>query len=164
MAESEDRVLRTLAHLGLALLNATLILAALCLFLVWRVLTSAEAVAERFETALTTTAARLAPVETQLDALTVEVTGLRADLAGLRAEAGAAGTAGAEALAARLDRLEARLAPLDDGAARLAEVADAAGSDPGAALDRAVDRAVAAAGAEATAAVERLRGCAPPET
>jgi hypothetical protein len=160
MAETSNRLLRTLGNLGLALLNATLILAALCLFLAWRVLASASDVTERFESALTGTAERIAPVAAELGALNEELGGLRAEIAALRAEAGDRGGA---ALAARLDALEVRLAPLDAGAARLSEMAGTAREAPGAVLDRAVDRAVAAAGAETTAAIARLRGCVPPE-
>ncbi|MDC0656529.1 hypothetical protein N6L27_00785 [Leisingera sp. SS27] len=77
-----------------ALLNATLILLAVCLFLGWKLMTAAEGVTANAE-AIT---GQVAPLRTAVTELQQEVAGLRSSVQ--------SGTAPAE----RLARLEARLA------------------------------------------------------
>jgi hypothetical protein len=116
---------RTLWSLVLAVLNATLILLALCLWLGWHVLSEARAITSRLDEGL----ARLTPVATDLSALRAEVAGLRSDLAALPAQGD-----GTAVLNARLAALDVRVT---DALSRL----DAAVTDPGPLIDRAVDRA-----------------------
>jgi hypothetical protein len=116
---------RTLWSLLLAVLNATLILLALCLWLAWHVVSEARAISG----GLTEGLAQMTPVTSELSGLRAEVTGLRADLAAAQGQ-----DEGVAAFGDRLAALDARLA------AAVAKL-DAAMTDPGPLIDRAVDRA-----------------------
>jgi hypothetical protein len=112
----------------LAMINATLILVALCLWLGWHVLSETRAITDRVADSIP----RLTPVKDEIAGLRAEVTGLRSDLAGLQGQPEGASPVVA-GLGERLDQLEGRLAATGD---RI----DAMTSDPGALIDRAVDR------------------------
>ncbi len=71
---------RTLWNFVLALLNATLILAALCLWLAWSVLSSAERVAAE----LRATATSVQPVRQEVQSLRQDIQSLRSDLVGFQ--------------------------------------------------------------------------------
>ncbi|KPA22780.1 hypothetical protein shim_10680 [Shimia sp. SK013] len=71
--------MKTIKDLLLAMLNATLILVALCLFLLWQVSRSGERIAESFASNLSL----LKPMEQRIDETRQEVAGLRSDLAAL---------------------------------------------------------------------------------
>ncbi|TCL09209.1 hypothetical protein BXY66_1254 [Shimia isoporae] len=95
--------MKTVKDLLLALLNATLILVALCLFLLWQVSRSGERIAASFAQSLT----QLNPVEQSVDGLREEVVTLRNDLRSLTegsAELSEAAVARFEVGASRLDR------------------------------------------------------------
>jgi hypothetical protein len=109
----------------LALLNATLILLALCLWLAWHVLSEARAISGGLAEGL----AQVNPVTSELAGLRAEVAGLRADLAGAQAQG--------EGVAAFSERVAALDGRLSEAAAQI----DAAIADPGPLIDRAVDRA-----------------------
>lgn len=107
--------MKIVKDLLLALLNATLILVALCLFLLWQVSRSGERIAESFANGLSV----LAPVSQSVDELRAEVEGLRSDLTVLTddtTELSASAKANLEAAAARLDQaltsIEADMATL----------------------------------------------------
>jgi uncharacterized protein YicC (UPF0701 family) len=123
-----DRTVGTTAkNLLLALINATLILVIICLWLAWKVLDAAEGVSAQLNQA---TEAVL-PLREDVAALTAEVAGARSDLAELRSAEGAAAAAG---LAERLDRIEAQLEAVTGTIARVQ-------ADPDALIDRAMTRA-----------------------
>jgi len=108
---ARNRLLTTLKDLALALLNATLLLLALCLFLAWQVAQTIDGTAARFAASLVD----LGPLRTELQALTDEGAALRAELAALRdlpanVHANASGTLADPATAQRLAQLEARMA------------------------------------------------------
>ena len=106
---------KVIKDLLLALLNATLILIALCLFLAWQIAQSAEVMVDRAAQAVE----RVAPVQAELESLRAEVAGLRSDLDDVRSTAGAQADAAAERLQTRIDELEQTLATAQ---ARLAEL------------------------------------------
>lgn len=118
---------RTLWSLLLAMLNATLILVALCLWLGWHVLSEARAITGR----LTDGMALLTPVTDEIAGLRAEVSALRDDLA--RVQGQAAGPAALTAFGNRLATLDSRITKMGD---RI----DAMTADPGALIDQAVDR------------------------
>ena len=145
MTDTPDRSLgRTLGQLALALLNATLILVALCLFLAWRVVTAADGVAASVAQSMV----ELSPIREEMQGVTAGVANLRADLAALR---DAPGATLAPELTARVERLDARVGRMD---ARLAELGDSA--------DEMVETAIAQAGEEARGIVETVLRCVPP--
>jgi len=144
---SERSLWSTLRNLALALLNATLILAALVLWLAWRTADTVHEVTEDIDIALVD----VAPLGDRLQSLTAEVAGLRTDLEALK-EAPAEGVAAiGEDLALRLDALEIRLAT---ATGRI----DALLSEPEVLIDRAID----ASAEELKEAVADLRGCTLP--
>lgn len=139
-----DRSLgRSLGNLLLALLNATLILAALCLWLAWGALSAAERVSEQIGTAAQT----VLPLRAEIVGLTEEVAAARADLAAHRASE-AADTA--EAMAS-MARIETRLAELTASVGALA-------ADPETLIDRAVTAAFDGLGETVADILSGLRG------
>ncbi|MCX7288305.1 MAG: hypothetical protein NTW20_12335 [Rhodobacterales bacterium] len=127
-----------------AMLNATLILVALCLWLGWHVMSEARAITDRLADGM----ALLTPVTDELAGLRAEVAGLRGDLASLPGQA--AGSAALTAFGDRLAALDSRLTTTGD---RI----DAMTADPGALIDRAVDRA-------ALQIKSGIAACTPPNT
>lgn len=136
----------TIKTLLLALLNATLLLVALCLFLALQLGNRIEDITSSFAENLVT----IDPLRQELGAITSEVVGLRGDLAALRAGSGAMGTEAAQNISARLDHLEIRV---DEAAQRV----DGLLNSPERLVDRAVDRAAD----QLRQGLGPLRGCAP---
>ncbi len=95
----------TLKDLILALLNATLILIALCLFLAWQAFQSFQGISESFAERLL----ELAPLRADIQALTAEGTALRTDLQAVRNAAQTGSASVSPGLEARLTSLEERV-------------------------------------------------------
>jgi hypothetical protein len=143
---TERRLAPTLRNLALALLNATLILAALVLWLAWRTADAVHDVTDDVDLALV----GLDPVRDDLALLVDEVTALRADLAAL--SSAGAGLSVPGTLGPRIEALDARLTEA------LARV-DRLSSEPGAL----VDLAVGSLTESLTRSVARLRNCTLPD-
>lgn len=141
----------TLKNLALALLNATLILVALCLFLAWKISQTVDGVAQNFASSLQI----VTPLREDVGAMTSELAALRADLATIRDQTGEARS---QAMGAVQDRMSAIDARLSDASARLAALQDA----PRELLDQSVERTMAAAADEFSRAVNDIRGCTAP--
>lgn len=133
--------MKTLKDLILALVNATLILVALCLFLAWQLMSTVDEVTER----LTESVRVFAPVRD-------EVAGLRAEVSGLRADIGALGTTTVPTarIEARLDAMSTRL---DDIQVRMDELATLP--------DRLIDTAIETAADKFARSLSSVRGCEP---
>lgn len=131
MIETEPSAGRSLGRAAwgvlVALINATLILVALCLWLGWKMVSEARGIGNDLAQNLVL----LQPLQDPIRELSSEVTGLRADLAGLDGKAEA--SAAVAALQTRLAAIEARILATTDRA-------DALLADPGLLVDRAVDR------------------------
>jgi hypothetical protein len=136
-------IVRKIGSLILALLNATLILSAICLWLAWGALSSAERVAVQIGEAAET----VLPLRAEIVALTGEITAARSDLAALSTE-------GAGDRAA----LERRIAAVEVELARLTGAVTALDADPEALIDRAVTSAFDGLG---TTVADFLRGLRP---
>ncbi len=111
---------KTLKDLLLALLNATLILLALCLFLGWKLAQSVENIRAGFAENLQV----VAPLKDQAQGIRGELAALRSDLDAIRSQGGVADSATAQKLNAtlqRLDGLEDRMATAQERLAGLAE-------------------------------------------
>jgi uncharacterized small protein (DUF1192 family) len=143
---TERRLAPTLRNLALALLNATLILAALVLWLTWRTADAVHDVTEDVDLALV----GLDPVRTDLALLRDEVSGLRADIAALSTS----GPGGARTLT---EPIEQRIAALDRRIADAVARADRLTSDPAVLIDR----AIGSVAENLTRSVARLRDCVP---
>jgi len=149
------RLRRTLGQLGLALVNATLILVVLCLFLAWRTVATVERVTETAAAAAAEQVAALSPVADGIGAVRQDIAALRADLAGLRQSGAEEAAAASDRLAERLEATESRLEALSG---RVGPAVEAVSADPGVLIDRAVAAGVDRAGLWAAG----LRGCTVP--
>lgn len=125
--------MKVIKDLILALVNATLILVALCLFLLWQVSESGERVAAAFAENLQI----LRPLRQDLQGVRDELAGIRSDIQALGGDAGATAND-------RLARLQTRMTAagqrLDDAEATLARLADVPRTLMQSAVDRSVDR------------------------
>jgi hypothetical protein len=149
------RLARALRGLALALVNATLILVAACLFLAWQAAATVERAGVRMADAAAERLARLAPLADELAMAHAEIAGLRADLARLADGAGAGDGGLADTLGERLAEAEARL---DAVSGEVVGTLDAVAADPGLLVDRAVAAGVDRVGMWAAG----LRGCTLP--
>ncbi len=131
--------MKTLKDLVLALINATLILVALCLFLGWQLMSTVDGIIDRLSESIQT----FAPVRD-------EVAGLRAELSGLRADIAAAGTQGVPVtrVEARLDAIGARL---DEMQTRMEQLI--------ALPDRLIDTTMETAADKFARGLSEIRGC-----
>lgn len=147
---AERSLVRSVGNLVMALLNATLILAALCLWLAWGALSAAERVSGQIEEAAQT----VLPLRTEIVSLTEEIAATRAELAELRSD-GAADRAG----------LEQRIAGVEAELARLTDAVTELGADPEVLIDRAVTSAFDGLGETVADVLNGLRGeAAAPES
>jgi hypothetical protein len=111
---------KTLKDLLLALLNATLILVALCLFLGWKLASSVESVTTAFEEKLGV----VAPLKDEIRGVRGELAALRTDLTNLQTDGAVTDIAEKVRLSTALvtlDNLEARM---QDSQARIAEITE----------------------------------------
>lgn len=108
----------TIKNLLLALLNATLILVALCLYLGWMVMQSAEQAADTFASAV----GNIAPIRNEVSDVKDSVAGLRADLQLLAGQPGVLSETAEAALESRVNVIAARLDRLETSLAALSEV------------------------------------------
>jgi outer membrane murein-binding lipoprotein Lpp len=92
----------------IALLNATLILIALCLWLAWSVVSTARDVAVE----VSQTAETVLPLRAEVRDLTAEVAALRTDLQAARDAADTAATARMAALADAMEGMDARMSEI----------------------------------------------------
>jgi septal ring factor EnvC (AmiA/AmiB activator) len=140
---------KTLKDLLLALLNATLILVALCLFLALSVVNRAHSLTATFAQNLQV----LGPLQESVQQTGAELAAFRADLAGVRDQSRDLSTE-------TLTRLQERAAEMES---RLSEM-QAAMIDLRHAPERLVDHAIQQAGDQAVQTAARIRGCVPPPT
>ncbi|MBO9472050.1 hypothetical protein J7413_00720 [Shimia sp. R10_1] len=112
--------MKVIKDLLIALINATLILVALCLFLLWQLSGTAERVVAEFAENLQI----VKPMEERVQSLQSEVVGLREDLANLSLESAALNLPATQALATRADALQAELEAINSNLQTLAETPD----------------------------------------
>lgn len=134
---------RSVGNLVLALVNATLVLAALCLWLAWGALLAAERVSGQIEEAAQT----VLPLRTEIVSLTEEIAATRSALAEHRSDGGADRAA-----------LEQRIAGVEAELAQLTEAVTELGADPEVLIDRAVTSAFDGLGATVADILNGLRG------
>lgn len=142
-------MIKTLKDLFLALLNATLILLAICLFLGWKLAQSVDDIKTGFAENLQ----QLSPLREQAEGIRTELAGLRDDLSALIGQTGPLDSAAQQRLAQTLDRLSQIEEKLSGTQARLAGLAD----NP----EALIDYAITTAAETATDQIQNLRGCGP---
>ncbi len=136
---------KTLKDLVLALLNATLILVALCLFLGWQLTRTVDGLVDTATDNLQV----LTPLRDEIGQMTGEVQGLRADLASLRA-----GVDDPELL----NRLQSQITAIDTRVQAMTTQLQGLAGKPQEMLNAAIEQA----GATAAQSVNQIRGCVPP--
>ncbi len=141
--------MKTLKDLALALLNATLILVALCLFLAWQVAQSGERIAASFADNINV----LSPVSDNVSALVSEVEALRADLSTALKDQDGFTTPRLTGLQTRADQLDQDLAHIRQALNNLSETPDRMVE---VAVDRTADRI--------NASIETLIQCRAPQS
>ncbi|MBO9396850.1 hypothetical protein J7400_09165 [Shimia sp. R9_2] len=140
---------KTIKDLLLALLNATLILVALCLFLLWQLSGTAERVVESFAQNLQI----VKPMQERVANLQAEVSGLRSDLAALSEQGAAQNLPGSAALQARANALQSQLEDINSNLRTLADTPD-----------RLMSAGVEQLSARASAGLGKLAACHLPQT
>jgi len=137
----------TFRSLALALVNATVLLVALCLFLVLLITNSAERAADRFSEAVSS----LAPVRTGVADIREAVRDLRSDIKTLTDRPGTITDDRAEALNAQIAALSVKLEAVNTQLANLGDLPDQVVTT---AVDRVADRV--------TDGIAGYRNCTPP--
>ncbi|KUJ80777.1 hypothetical protein AVO45_07030 [Ruegeria marisrubri] len=141
---------RTLKDLLLALLNATLLLMALCLFLAWKVASTVDGLAATFAQNLEL----VAPLRD-------EAAGLRSELQAMRSDLGDALQEKGEQLSeASQQRIQAILTRLEAAEQRL-ETAQAGISDLSEAPEKLIEHAIETSTDAIADSVMEIRGCTP---
>ncbi|WP_299887314.1 hypothetical protein [uncultured Ruegeria sp.] len=140
---------KTLKDLVLALLNATLVLIALCLFLGWKLASSVDNITTSFSENLKI----VTPLREEAQGIRGELAALRSDLAAIPVDGGTLDSATAARIAEALDKLNAVEYKLQSTQARFAEMAES----PEMLIEQAIDLS-----ADAVAdRVKDIRGCVP---
>jgi septal ring factor EnvC (AmiA/AmiB activator) len=142
---------KIIKDLALALVNATLVLIAICLFLAWRLGATVDGMTATFAENLEL----LAPLRAEVAAMTDEITGLRGDIAALSSQTAEASDASLQALEARIAEASARL---DATQGRFDQLVQA----PGQMIDRVIEAAMQTGATEFSRAVNDIRGCRKP--
>lgn len=137
---------KTLKDLFLALLNATLILVALCLFLLLMLVNRANSLTDSLADNLRV----VAPLQDSVQETGAEIRALRSDLAEIRDQSGAASSATMQRIEDRVAGMEDRLATMQTNLTELRG-----------APERLVDHAIAQAGEQLAVTAFRIRNCAP---
>ncbi len=139
---------KTLKDLFLALLNATLILVALCLVLLLMLVGQIGGLSDSFAAHLTV----IDPLTQRVQSTRTEIAALREDLVALRDPAQDVSSETMARIEIRIKAVEARLAGMQSA---MQDLRDAPRSLVDHAIDRAADQAVVS--------VARIRGCTPGE-
>ncbi len=153
-APSQNRpILKTTKNLALALINATLLLVALCLFL-GLMLTS------RIDTAKTAISNRVVSALSSIQPLQEDVSSLRGDIVSLKVQIASLSGAAPAQLQELTDQVSASMTKLDNHITQLNARLDDFSADPQAVMDHTIHTAMA----EATRSLAAIRGCAPSAT
>jgi cell division protein FtsX len=142
-------MLNALKNLIVAMINATLILIVLALFLAWNVTNKADQIASNFARSIVT----VQPLREDIQGMTAELAAIRGDIAQISGASEGVRSASLQRIAARLDQMEAR-----------AETARLSISELSQAPTKMVDYAInSAVDAVAQGAMD-IRGCAAPNS
>lgn len=137
---------KTLKDLALALLNATLILVALCLFLAWKTATTVDGLTATFSQNLI----KITPLRDEVAGLRSDLSDIRADLAALKSQSGDFSTATLTALQTKVQTLEGNVQGVQSRVRQLVDT-------PEQLIDHSIDTAADAL----TRSISDLKGCAP---
>ncbi|PCH66143.1 MAG: hypothetical protein COC12_13720 [Rhodobacteraceae bacterium] len=139
-------MLKILKDIGVAMINATLILIVVALLLAWKVTGTADRIASDFARNLVT----IEPLRQDVRGTTDELAALRGDLASLRDQSGDLQSASLQRIETRLAQMETRL---EEARTSLTNLSQA----PANLVDRAIDTAATRVSQE----IRDFRGCVP---
>ncbi len=139
---------KVIKDLFLALLNATLILVAVCLFLGWKLMSTVDGVVSNAAANLEV----LRPLREEVAGMREEVQGLRSDLATMADGADGISAAAAERLQLRAEALEARMDEVRS------QISTSLGSP-----EELIDHSIETAADAAARSIADLRGCSLPD-
>ncbi len=137
----------TLKNLALALLNATLILLALCLFLGWKLASEISGITASFAENLQI----VTPLRENVGEVRSEVAGLRSELADLKRQSGEIVPDVLDRIDARVTALDARIGAMQSGVTDLIETPE-----------KLIDHAIETGADAMVRGVADLRGCTLP--
>ncbi len=140
---------KTLKDLILALLNATLILLAVCLFLGWKLATTVDGITTKFAENLQL----VAPLREEAQGIRGELTALRSSLNTLSSGDGALDTTETQRINALIDKLDGIEQRFATTQTRLGELADS----PETLINHAIDKTADTV----TDRITAIRGCVP---
>ncbi|GAB5436670.1 hypothetical protein [Falsiruegeria mediterranea] len=137
---------KTLKDLALALLNATLILLALCLFLAWKVVATADGLTATFSENLI----KVTPLRDEVAGLRSDLSGIRDDLASLKAQTGTFSTATLNRLQQKVQTLEANVQGVQTRVRQLVDTPEML-----------IDHSIETAADALTRSISDVKGCVP---
>lgn len=139
---------KTLKDLFLAFLNATLILVALCLFLLVLLVSKANSLSDSFDEKL----ALVTPIQDNIKSTLSEATALRKDLSALRDQSTSVSSDAMKRIETRIDGLNEQLSTMQGSLQTLTQ-----------APNELVDHAIESAADQVVLGVARIKGCTAPE-
>jgi uncharacterized phage infection (PIP) family protein YhgE len=142
-------MLKTLKDLAIALINATLILIALCLFLAWKVTDKADQISSNFAKSLVT----VQPLRDDIQGATGELAALRADLSQISEQSGALRSASLQRLQTQVEQMQARM---DKALGSINDLSQAP--------TKLIDHAIYTGVDSLTQGIADIRGCVPPNS
>lgn len=137
---------KTLKDLALALLNATLILLALCLFLAWKTASTVDGLTATFSENLI----KITPLRDEVAGLREDLSGIRSDLATLKSQSGAYSSATLTALQQKMQTLEANVQGVQSRVRQLVDTPELL-----------IDHSINTAADALTRSVSEIKGCMP---
>ncbi|WP_171126552.1 MULTISPECIES: hypothetical protein [unclassified Ruegeria] len=140
---------RTLKDLLLALLNATLILVALCLFLGWKLASTVEGITTAFAENIQI----VAPLKQELQGVRGELAALRSDLSSIQIGESLANSAAAQKISTALAKLDDLEKELQAKQARISELTESP--------DELINTAIEASADAIADRIIEIRGCVP---
>ena len=140
---------KTLKDLLLALLNATLILIALCLFLGWKLASTVDGITDR----LAEKVQIVAPLKEEVQGVRDELTALRNDLSSLQSGQTATDSATAQKLSQALEQLDTLEGNLQAAQARITELTESP--------DQLINTAIENSADAIADRIIAIRGCEP---
>jgi len=142
-------MLNTLKNLGLALINATLILIAVCLFLAWNLVDRADHVVSNFSRSLIS----VEPLRQDIRGATAELSALRNDLAQISEQSGELRSASLQSIQTSVQQMQEEMETVRQSIANLSQ-----------APTRLVDHAIETAADQVAQGINKVRGCVPPKS
>jgi chromosome segregation ATPase len=139
-------MLKILKDIGLAMINATLILTIVALLLAWKVTGTADQIMSDFARNLVT----VDPLRQDVQDATTELAAMRSDLAGIRDQTGNLQSASLQRIETRLIQMETRL---EEARTSLADLSQAP--------VRLVDHAIDTTATRMSREIRDFRGCVP---